>query len=65
LQKALADAGPLRRAAEAMIAAGRVTVDGSLARSDSGRPGASGHHRDGRRIGPVARHIYLALDADG
>ena len=64
LQKAIADAGVAsRRAAEAMIAAGRVTVDGQPAtigqRVD---PMIQSVAIDGRRIGSVARHVYLALD---
>jgi cytidylate kinase len=64
LQKALAEAGVAsRRAAEAMIVAGRVTVDGSPAtvgqRVD---PEHQAVAVDGRRIGTVARHLYLALD---
>ena len=64
LQKALADAGVAsRRAAEAMIAAGRVSVDGQPAtigqRVDPERQAVA---VDGRRIGAGARHVYLALD---
>ena len=64
LHKALADAGVAsRRAAEAMIVAGRVTVDGRPAeigqRVDPERQAVA---VDGRRIGAVARHVYLALD---
>jgi 23S rRNA pseudouridine2605 synthase len=64
LQKAMADAGVAsRRAAEAMIAAGRVTVDGQPAtigqRVD---PTIQAVAVDGRRIGGIARHVYLALD---
>jgi cytidylate kinase len=64
LQKAIADAGlASRRAADAMIAAGRVTVDGLPAtvgqRVDPERQAVA---IDGRRIGSTARHVYLALD---
>ncbi len=64
LQKALADAGVAsRRAAEGLIAAGRVTVDGSPAsvgqRVDPDRQAVA---VDGRLIGAAARHVHLALD---
>jgi cytidylate kinase len=64
LQKAIADAGVAsRRAADAMIAAGRVTVDGVPAaigqRVDPERQSVA---VDGRQIGSIARHVYLALD---
>ena len=64
LQKALADAGVAsRRAAEVLIAAGRVTVDGSPAsvgqRVDPERQAVA---VDGRPIGAAARHVHLALD---
>ena len=64
LQKALADAGVAsRRNAEVLIAAGRVTVDGSLA--SVGQRVDPSHQTvavDGRPIGAAARHVHLALD---
>ncbi|OGN87341.1 MAG: hypothetical protein A2X23_05740 [Chloroflexi bacterium GWC2_73_18] len=63
LQKVLAAAGVAsRRAAEALVAAGRVTVDGRVAvvgeRVDPERAVVA---VDGRPVGPVRRHVYLVL----
>ena len=64
IQKALADAGVAsRRAAEALVAAGRVTVNGEPAtRRPAGGPWAStGIAVDGRPVGARPRAVYLAL----
>ena len=59
LQKVLAAAGVAsRRAGEALIAAGRVTVDGgSPTLGAAGRPGARLIAVDGRPIGEAARRL--------
>jgi 23S rRNA pseudouridine2605 synthase len=64
LQKILAEAGVAsRRGAEALIAAGRVTVDGEVAslgqRADPERAVVA---IDGRPIGGPPAHVYLALN---
>ncbi|MFI5261923.1 MAG: pseudouridine synthase, partial [Candidatus Limnocylindrales bacterium] len=64
LQKVLAEAGVTsRRGAEAMIVAGRVTVDGVVAhlghRVD---PAVARILVDGRPVAGPSRHVYLALD---
>jgi cytidylate kinase len=64
LQKVLADAGVAsRRAAELLIAAGRVTVDGATAvvgqRVDVERHVVA---VDGRVVGGPSEHVYLAMD---
>jgi 23S rRNA pseudouridine2605 synthase len=63
LQKVLAAAGiASRRASEAMIAAGRVTVDGRTAHvGDLADPDASVIAVDGRVIGAAAQTAYLLL----
>jgi 23S rRNA pseudouridine2605 synthase len=63
LQKVLAAAGVAsRRSAEAMIAAGRVTVDGSVAKLGSqADPDRQVIAVDGRVIGAAAAHAYLVL----
>jgi 23S rRNA pseudouridine2605 synthase len=63
LQKVLAAAGVAsRRGAESMIAAGRVTVDGRVARlGTQADPGRSVIAVDGRLIGAAADHAYLLL----
>lgn len=63
LQKVLASAGiASRRGAEELIAAGRVTVDGRVARlGDRADPVAQAVAVDGRRIGAPAEHRYVAL----
>jgi 23S rRNA pseudouridine2605 synthase len=63
VQKALADAGlASRRAADALVAAGRVTVNGQPAvtgqRID---PGSDVLAVDGRPVPPAGRRTYLAL----
>jgi cytidylate kinase len=64
IQKVLADAGVAsRRAAEALVAAGRVTVDGVPAtvgqRVD---PAVQRIAVGGRSIDAASRHVYLVLD---
>ena len=63
LQKVLAAAGVAsRRAAESMIAAGRVTVDGRVASlGTQADPDRSVIAVDGRVIGAAASHAYLVL----
>jgi 23S rRNA pseudouridine2605 synthase len=63
LQKVLAAAGVAsRRAAESMIAAGRVTVDGRVAGlGTQADPDRSIIAVDGRVIGSAAAHAYLVL----
>jgi 23S rRNA pseudouridine2605 synthase len=63
LQKVLAAAGVAsRRASESMIAAGRVTVDGRIAKiGDQADPERSVITVDGRVIGAAAQHVYLLL----
>jgi 23S rRNA pseudouridine2605 synthase len=63
LQKVLAAAGVAsRRAAESMIAAGRVTVDGRVAGPGTqADPDRSIIAVDGRVIGSAAAHAYLLL----
>ena len=63
LQKVLAAAGVAsRRASEALIAAGRVTVDGRVATlGEQADPAVSRIEVDGRPIPGVADHVYLAL----
>jgi 23S rRNA pseudouridine2605 synthase len=63
LQKVLAAAGVAsRRAAEALIAAGRVTVDGRVASLGAqADPERSVIAVDGRVIGAAATHAYLVL----
>jgi 23S rRNA pseudouridine2605 synthase len=63
LQKVLASAGiASRRASEALIAAGRVTVDGRVARiGDQADPETSVIAVDGRVIGAAAQFAYLLL----
>jgi 23S rRNA pseudouridine2605 synthase len=63
LQKVLAAAGVAsRRGAEAMIAAGRVTVDGKVATlGTQADPDRSIVAVDGRVIGAAAAHAYLVL----
>lgn len=65
LQKVLAQAGVAsRRAAEELIAAGRVTVDGRVVREMGRRvdPGAAVVHVDGNRIVLDETLTYLALN---
>lgn len=63
LQKVLAAAGVTsRRGAEALIAAGRVTVDGRPAKAGmSADPDAQIIAVDGRVIGAAAGHVHLLL----
>jgi 23S rRNA pseudouridine2605 synthase len=63
LQKVLAAAGVAsRRASEALIAAGRVTVDGQVAHlGDQADPELARIEVDGRVIGSSAAPIHLAL----
>src|SRR5829696_7289253 len=63
LQKVLAAAGVAsRRASEAMIAAGRVTVDGRVARlGDQADPDKQRVEVDGRPIGSAANPVHLAV----
>jgi len=63
IQKVLAAAGVAsRRASEALIAEGRVTVDGKVARvGDQADPETSVITVDGRVIGAAAQHVYLLL----
>lgn len=63
IHKLLAEAGVAsRRAAEALVAAGRVTVDGVPARiGQLVDPGSSTIAVDGRPLGAPAAHVYLAL----
>jgi 23S rRNA pseudouridine2605 synthase len=64
LQKVLAAAGVAsRRAAEEMIAAGRVTVDGRVAAiGDRADPAASVVAVDGRAIGRAESHRHIVLN---
>ena len=64
LQKVLAAAGVgSRRACETIIAAGRVTVDGRLARlGDQVDPATARIEVDGRLIGGASAPIHLALN---
>jgi cytidylate kinase len=63
IQKVLADAGVAsRRAAEALVVAGRVGINGS--RAEVGQrvdPARDRIEVDGRPVGRPARHVYLAL----
>jgi 23S rRNA pseudouridine2605 synthase len=61
LQKVLASAGVAsRRASEALITAGRVTVDGRPARlGESVDPDDATIEVDGRPIGIASQHVYL------
>lgn len=63
LQKVLAAAGVAsRRASEALIAAGRVTVDGHTATvGEQADPDTSVIEVDGRPIPGAVRHVHLAL----
>ena len=63
LQKILAGAGVAsRRESERLIEAGRVTVDGRLAKlGDQADPASSTITVDGRPIGPAAAPTYLLL----
>jgi 23S rRNA pseudouridine2605 synthase len=63
LQKILASAGVAsRRASEGLIAAGRVTVDGHVARvGEQANPSESVILVDGRPIPGAVEHVYLAL----
>jgi 23S rRNA pseudouridine2605 synthase len=64
LQKVLAESGVgSRRASEALIAAGRVSVDGRVAQlGDSADPDLERVLLDGRPIGPAATPVHLALN---
>ncbi|MBD0305994.1 MAG: rRNA pseudouridine synthase [Nitrospiraceae bacterium] len=65
LQKVIADAGVAsRRKAEAMIEAGRVTVNGRVVRELGTRVDAERDHVkvDGRHLQPAAPHTYLILN---
>jgi 23S rRNA pseudouridine2605 synthase len=63
LGKVLAAAGVAsRRGADALIAAGRVTVDGRVASlGESADPAAQAIAVDGRPLAAPARHVYLAV----
>ena len=63
LQKILAAAGVAsRRGSEALIAAGRVTVDGAVATiGQAVDPGVARIAVDGRPLPAEARHVYLVL----
>jgi 23S rRNA pseudouridine2605 synthase len=63
IQKLLAEAGVAsRRASEALITAGRVTVDGRIARlGDKADPATSTIEVDGRAVGIGVAKAYLAL----
>ena len=63
LQKVLAAAGVAsRRASENLIAQGRVTVDGRVAKlGDQADPDTAVIAVDGRVIGVAAQHVYLLL----
>src|SRR2546423_2340654 len=63
LQKILAAAGVAsRRASEALIAAGRVTVDGRVAKlGDQADPATATVEVDGRPIPGATARVYLAL----
>ena len=63
LQKILASSGVAsRRKAEELIAAGRVTVNGRVARlGDSAVPGKDTIALDGKPLGKSEKKIYLAL----
>lgn len=64
LQAFLARAGeaPSRRKAEALILAGRVTVDGAKATLGASVSGAEDVSLDGRRVSLPTTHAYLALN---
>jgi 23S rRNA pseudouridine2605 synthase len=64
LQAFLARAGgaPSRRKAEALIEAGRVTVDGATATLGRSVSGTEEILLDGQRIIPLTTHTYLALN---
>jgi 23S rRNA pseudouridine2605 synthase len=64
LQKVLAAAGVgSRRACEELIAAGRVTVDGRVARlGDKVDPAAAEIYVDGQRVVVDSRLVYLAMN---
>ncbi|MEJ3748023.1 pseudouridine synthase [Actinomycetes bacterium KLBMP 9797] len=64
LQKVLASAGVAsRRASEDLIARGRVTVDGKVARlGDKVDPRASVIHVNGERVVTDSRLVYLAMN---
>jgi len=64
LQKVLATAGVgSRRASEELIAAGRVTVDGRVARlGDKVDPATAVIHVDGERVVTDTRLVYLAMN---
>lgn len=64
LQKVLAAAGVgSRRACEELIAQGRVTVDGRVARlGDKADPASAVIHVDGERIVTDTRMVYLAMN---
>ena len=64
LQKILAQAGiASRRAAEPIIEAGRVTVDGRVAKlGEKADPETQGIAVDGRPIGRAERHVYILLN---
>jgi 23S rRNA pseudouridine2605 synthase len=63
VQKALADAGiASRRAADALVAAGRVTVNGEVAQPGQRvDPASDALAVDGRPVMPARRRTYLAL----
>jgi 23S rRNA pseudouridine2605 synthase len=63
IQKALADAGVAsRRAAEALVEAGRVTVNGQPARTGQRvDPSIDALAVDGRPVVPAGRRIYLVM----
>ncbi|MDR1767361.1 MAG: rRNA pseudouridine synthase [Propionibacteriaceae bacterium] len=65
LQKALADAGVAsRRAAEQLIAEGRVEVNGAVVAQQGTRvdTDADAIRVDGRRLPPTRPHVYFALN---
>jgi 23S rRNA pseudouridine2605 synthase len=64
IHKAIADAGVAsRRAAEALVAAGRVTVNGAVAEvGQRVDPTRDTIVVDGHAIGGEAEHVYVALD---
>ncbi|HXI44686.1 MAG TPA: pseudouridine synthase, partial [Candidatus Acidoferrales bacterium] len=64
IQKLLAEAGVAsRRASEVLISAGRVTVDGRIARiGDKADPATSTVEVDGRPVGIGVAKAYLALN---
>jgi pseudouridine synthase len=63
LQKILADAGiASRRKAEEMIAAGRVTVNGQIAKNgDKANPALDTLYLDGKPVKPASELIYIML----